>query len=95
MLIGLYEQQDADQVDHNLRGAFTTDADGRYSFYCLRPTPYPVRYESLLKIFALLIKILQIPGDGPAGKLLELLDRHKYRPAHLHLLVSIVYTLYL
>lgn len=39
---GLYEQQDDEQVEHNLRGKFKTDADGRYSFYCLRPTPYPV-----------------------------------------------------
>lgn len=67
---GLYEQQDADQVDHNLRGKFVTDAEGKYSFYCLRPTPYPV------------------PGDGPAGKLLDLMDRHHYRPAHIHLIVE-------
>jgi catechol 1,2-dioxygenase len=39
---GLYEQQDPDQQDLNLRGKFITDAEGRYSFYCLRPTPYPV-----------------------------------------------------
>jgi len=25
---------------------------------------------------------------GPAGKLLDLLDRHPYRPAHIHLIVS-------
>lgn len=40
--LGLYEQQDADQQDHNLRGKFITDSDGWYSLYCLRPTPYPV-----------------------------------------------------
>ncbi len=39
---GLYEQQDPNQVDFNLRGRFTTGQDGRYSFYCLRPTPYPI-----------------------------------------------------
>lgn len=39
---GLYEQQDPDQVEHNLRGKFVTDENGRYWFYCLRPTPYPV-----------------------------------------------------
>jgi catechol 1,2-dioxygenase len=39
---GLYEQQDEDQPDHNLRGKFYTDNDGNYGFYCLRPTPYPV-----------------------------------------------------
>ena len=67
---GLYEQQDDKQCEHNLRGKFTTDEKGQYSFYCLRPTPYP------------------IPFDGPAGKLLQLLDRHPYRPAHIHLIVS-------
>ena len=29
-----------------------------------------------------------IPYDGPAGKLLNMLDRHPYRPAHIHLIVS-------
>lgn len=66
---GLYEQQDEAQVDCNLRGKFMTDDKGEYSFYCLKPTPYPV------------------PFDGPAGKLLQLMDRHPYRPAHIHLIV--------
>lgn len=30
----------------------------------------------------------QVPGDGPAGKLLDLMDRHHYRPAHIHFIVS-------
>ncbi|UNI17586.1 Catechol 1,2-dioxygenase [Purpureocillium takamizusanense] len=66
---GLYEQQDDEQVEHNLRGVFKTDAQGAYSLYCLRPTPYPV------------------PQDGPAGKLLGLMDRHVFRPAHIHFMV--------
>jgi len=28
-----------------------------------------------------------VPFDGPGGKLLQLLDRHPYRPAHIHLIV--------
>ena len=67
---GLYEQQDPNQVDFNLRGRFTTGQDGRYSFYGLRPTSYP------------------IPQDGPAGRLLGLLDRHPMRPGHVHFLVT-------
>lgn len=67
---GLYEQQDENQVDFNLRGRFATGKDGRYNFYCLRPTSYP------------------IPYDGPAGKLLQLLDRHPMRPAHIHFIIS-------
>ncbi|KAE9577109.1 Catechol 1,2-dioxygenase [Colletotrichum fructicola] len=67
---GMYEQQDADQPDMDLRGRFKTDEEGRYSLYCLRPVPYPV------------------PDDGPGGKILKLLDRHPYRPAHIHFIVS-------
>ncbi|WDK15925.1 dioxygenase [Colletotrichum graminicola] len=29
-----------------------------------------------------------VPDDGPGGRLLKLLDRHAYRPAHLHFIVS-------
>ena len=39
---GYYEQQDDNQVEHNLRGQFITDARGEYAFYCIKPTPYPV-----------------------------------------------------
>lgn len=39
---GLYEQQDPDQIDCNLRGRFRADSQGRYALYCLKPTPYPV-----------------------------------------------------
>lgn len=39
---GLYEQQDPAQNEFNLRGKFATDDQGKYWFYCLRPTPYPV-----------------------------------------------------
>jgi catechol 1,2-dioxygenase len=39
---GLYEQQDENQVDCNLRGKFKSGEDGSYAFYCLRPTPYPI-----------------------------------------------------
>lgn len=43
--IGLYEQQDPNQRDHNLRGVFTTNDKGEYALYCIRPTPYPVSFE--------------------------------------------------
>ncbi len=67
---GLYESQDPDQPDMNLRGRIYTNQNGEYSFYCLRPTKYP------------------IPYDGPAGELLQLLDRHPWRPAHIHFILS-------
>jgi catechol 1,2-dioxygenase len=39
---GLYEQQDPDQPDMNLRGKFRTDADGRYRFVAIKPVSYPI-----------------------------------------------------
>jgi protocatechuate 3,4-dioxygenase beta subunit len=40
--VGLYENQDPDQTDMNLRGKFTTDADGKFSFRSVKPAGYPV-----------------------------------------------------
>lgn len=39
---GLYENQDAEQQDMNLRGRFETDQEGRFSFVSVRPAGYPV-----------------------------------------------------
>ena len=39
---GLYDQEDPVQMTGNLRGKFTSDEKGNYSFYCLKPTPYPI-----------------------------------------------------
>ncbi len=39
---GLYDTQDPEQPLFNLRGVFTTGADGRYSFRTVRPVSYPV-----------------------------------------------------
>jgi len=39
---GMYENQDADQADMNLRGRFTTNADGSFSFVSVKPAGYPV-----------------------------------------------------
>jgi catechol 1,2-dioxygenase len=38
-------------------------------------------------MYMLILTDIQVPGDGPAGKLLDLLDRHHYRPGHIHLIV--------
>ena len=68
--VGLYENQDATQPDMNLRGRFTTNAQGRYLLRSVRPAGYPV------------------PTDGPCGALLRAQQRHPFRPAHLHFMVS-------
>ena len=42
---GLYENQDATQAEMNLRGTFTTGADGGFSFRSVKPAGYPVPTE--------------------------------------------------
>ncbi len=40
--VGLYENQDTQQEDMNLRGLFRTDAEGRFHLRSVRPAGYPV-----------------------------------------------------
>ena len=42
---GLYENQDPAQAEMNLRGTFTTDGDGGFSFRSVKPAGYPVPTE--------------------------------------------------
>lgn len=40
--VGLYENQDPEQAEMNLRGKFTTDEDGRFWFRSVLPAGYPI-----------------------------------------------------
>jgi protocatechuate 3,4-dioxygenase beta subunit len=40
--VGLYENQDPEQADMNLRGRFHTNEDGRFWFRSVKPAGYPV-----------------------------------------------------
>lgn len=40
--VGLYENQDPEQAEMNLRGKFTTDADGRFWFRTVKMIGYPI-----------------------------------------------------
>jgi catechol 1,2-dioxygenase len=40
--VGLYDIQDRNQADMNLRGKFTTDAAGRFWFRSVKPSGYPI-----------------------------------------------------
>jgi catechol 1,2-dioxygenase len=46
--VGLYENQDPDQAEMNLRGKFTTDEDGRISFRSVRPAGYPIPTDGVV-----------------------------------------------
>jgi catechol 1,2-dioxygenase len=46
--VGLYENQDPDQADMNLRGKFTTDEDGRFWFRSVKPLGYPIPTDGVV-----------------------------------------------
>jgi hydroxyquinol 1,2-dioxygenase len=40
--VGLYENQDPEQAEMNLRGKFMTDPKGGFSFHTIKPAGYPI-----------------------------------------------------
>jgi catechol 1,2-dioxygenase len=46
--VGLYENQDPEQADMNLRGKFTTDADGRFWFRSVLMVGYPIPTDGVV-----------------------------------------------
>jgi catechol 1,2-dioxygenase len=46
--VGLYENQDPEQAEMNLRGKFTTDADGRFWFRSVLMVGYPIPTDGVV-----------------------------------------------
>lgn len=46
--VGFYENQDPNQADMNLRGKFTTDADGQFRFRSVKPAGYPIPTDGVV-----------------------------------------------
>lgn len=46
--IGLYENQDPDQAEMNLRGKLTTDSQGRFSFWSVKMVGYPIPTDGIV-----------------------------------------------
>jgi len=46
--VGLYENQDPEQADMNLRGKFTTDAEGRFAFRSVMMVGYPIPTDGVV-----------------------------------------------
>jgi protocatechuate 3,4-dioxygenase beta subunit len=67
---GMYDIQDPNQPEDNLRGHYRANGEGAFLIRTIRPTSYP------------------IPTDGPVGELLRATNRHPFRPAHVHAIVS-------
>ena len=46
--VGLYENQDPEQAEYNLRGKFTTDEDGCFRFWTVRMVGYPIPTDGVV-----------------------------------------------
>jgi len=46
--VGLYENQDPEQAEMNLRGKFTTDKDGRFWFWTVKMVGYPIPTDGVV-----------------------------------------------
>ncbi|WP_421387108.1 intradiol ring-cleavage dioxygenase [Agrobacterium tumefaciens] len=46
--VGLYENQDPDQAEMNLRGKFTTDGEGRFWFQTVKMVGYPIPVDGVV-----------------------------------------------
>lgn len=57
--VGLYENQDPDQADMNLRGKFTTDQDGRFAFRSVMMVGYPIPTDGVVG------RLLEAQGRHP------------------------------
>tara|TARA_R110002110_G_scaffold248415_3_gene464559 strand:+ start:2440 stop:3309 length:870 start_codon:yes stop_codon:yes gene_type:complete len=73
---GLYEQQDPEQPDYNLRGRFLSDADGSFDFVGLRPEPYPIPYDGAAG------ELLNFMGHHPMrpGHIHFMISKDGYKP---------------
>lgn len=60
---GLYENQDEQQPDYNLRGRFRTDENGSFELIALMPTAYPVPTDGPV---GELLRAAKRPPDRPA-----------------------------
>src|SRR6266571_646868 len=57
--VGLYENQDPEQAEMNLRGKFTSDADGRFWFRSVMMVGYPIPTDGVVG------RLLQAQGRHP------------------------------
>jgi catechol 1,2-dioxygenase len=60
---GLYENQDKNQPDYNLRGRYKSDRDGSFDLVALMPTAYPVPTDGPV---GELLRAAKRPPDRPA-----------------------------
>ncbi|MFF2324235.1 intradiol ring-cleavage dioxygenase [Agrobacterium sp. NPDC058088] len=73
--VGLYENQDPDQAEMNLRGKFTTDEEGRFWFRTVKMVGYPIPVNGVVG------RLLKAQGRHPyrPAHLHALIFKHGYK----------------
>jgi catechol 1,2-dioxygenase len=81
---GMYDLQDPNQPDMNLRGRFRTDAQGRFHFRTVKPVSYPIPHDGPVG------KMLQSLGRHPyrPAHLHFIVSAKGYHPVTTHLFVK-------
>jgi protocatechuate 3,4-dioxygenase beta subunit len=77
---GHYDTQYSDRSGPDYRGRLKSDEEGNFWFKAIRPVPYPIPHDGMLPLGVRLML-------GPVGKLLKRLNRHPYRPSHMHFMI--------
>jgi protocatechuate 3,4-dioxygenase beta subunit len=77
----LYDVQDPDQPQHNLRGRFRTRDDGSYRFVTVRPVSYPVPHDGPVG------RLLRATGRHPwrAAHIHVIVSADGHRPVTTHI----------
>lgn len=73
--VGLYENQDPDQAEMNLRGKFTTDEEGKFWFRTVKMVGYPIPVDGVVG------RLLKAQGRHPyrPAHLHALIFKHGYK----------------
>lgn len=73
--VGLYENQDPDQAEMNLRGKLTTDEEGRFWFRTVKMVGYPIQVDGVVG------RLLKAQGRHPyrPAHLHALIFKHGYK----------------
>lgn len=71
----LYENQDENQTDYDLRGRYKSDRDGTFDIVALMPTPYPVPTDGPV---GELLRAPKRPPNRPAH--IHFIDSIRFKP---------------
>ncbi len=93
-LTGVVQDTSGNPLPNATLDIWQSDAEGRYSNFDEGTTPGNLRgkvvsgQDGSYSVHTVVPAPYQIPHAGPTGRVLEVLGRHPWRPAHIHMIVS-------